>query len=50
MMLAGDAERVMSFGNVELLPESKGEEKQNVSELIVARGFGTVSLAWASWL
>ncbi|MEW5318556.1 MAG: hypothetical protein WDW38_009770 [Sanguina aurantia] len=42
MMLAGDAERVMSFGNVELLPESRGEEKQNVSELIVARGFGTV--------
>ena len=31
----------MSFGNVELLPE-KGDEKQNVAELVVARGFAAV--------
>ncbi|KAG2491495.1 hypothetical protein HYH03_010073 [Edaphochlamys debaryana] len=41
MMLAGDQERTMAFGNVELVPE-KGEEKQNVSEMVVARGFATV--------
>ncbi|GLI65134.1 hypothetical protein VaNZ11_008590 [Volvox africanus] len=41
MMLAGDGERTMAFGNVELVPE-KGEEKQNVSEKVVARGFATV--------
>lgn len=31
----------MAFGNVEIVPE-KGEEKQNVSEMVVARGFATV--------
>ncbi|KXZ48282.1 hypothetical protein GPECTOR_29g59 [Gonium pectorale] len=41
MQIAGEAERLMSFGNVELVPE-KGEEKQNVSEMVVARGFATV--------
>ncbi|KAG2441222.1 hypothetical protein HYH02_010066 [Chlamydomonas schloesseri] len=41
MMLAGDSERVMAFGNVELTPE-KGEEKQNVAEMVVARGYATV--------
>ncbi|KAF5838613.1 hypothetical protein DUNSADRAFT_2521 [Dunaliella salina] len=34
-------ERVLSFGNVEIVPE-KGEEKQNVGELVVARGFASV--------
>ncbi|GFR42157.1 hypothetical protein Agub_g3009 [Astrephomene gubernaculifera] len=41
MMLAGEAERVLAFGNVELVPE-KGEEKQNIAEMVVARGFATV--------
>ena len=34
-------ERVLAFGNVEVVPE-KGEEKQNVGELVVARGFASV--------
>jgi len=34
-------ERVLYFGNVEVVPD-KGEEKQNVGELVVARGFATV--------
>lgn len=38
----GAGDRELSFGNVELVPE-KGEEKQNVGEMIVARGFATVS-------
>ncbi|EFJ43941.1 hypothetical protein VOLCADRAFT_95870 [Volvox carteri f. nagariensis] len=45
MMLAGDGERLMAFGNVELVPEKVmmgGEEKQNVAEMAVARGFATV--------
>lgn len=37
----GEAERVMQFGNIELVAE-KGEDQKNVSELIVARGFATV--------
>ncbi|GLC57824.1 hypothetical protein PLESTB_001270800 [Pleodorina starrii] len=41
MQLAGEGERVMAFGNVEVVPD-KGEEKQNVSEMVVARGFATV--------
>jgi staphylococcal nuclease domain-containing protein 1 len=32
---------VLAFGNVEVVPE-KGEEKQNVGELVVARGFASV--------
>mmetsp|Transcript_6774 Transcript_6774/g.14968 ORF Transcript_6774/g.14968 Transcript_6774/m.14968 type:complete len:971 (+) Transcript_6774:79-2991(+) len=35
------ADRELAFGNVETVPE-KGEEKQNVSEMIVARGFAQV--------
>ena len=31
----------MSFGNVETVAE-KGDEKQNVSEMIVSRGFAAV--------
>lgn len=47
MIAAGDMvaqqgeERVLAFGNVEVVPE-KGEEKQNVGELVVARGFASV--------
>ncbi|KAG1657494.1 hypothetical protein FOA52_008370 [Chlamydomonas sp. UWO 241] len=37
----GAPEREMAFGNVEVVPE-KGEEKQNVGEMVVARGFAAV--------
>lgn len=38
---AGGEERLLAFGNVELVPD-KGEEKQNVAEMVVARGFAQV--------
>ena len=39
----GDAggDRELSFGNIEIVPD-KGEEKQNVAEMVVARGFAQV--------
>ena len=41
---AGDAgDRELAFGNIELIPD-KGEEKQNVGEMVVARGFAQVNV------
>lgn len=39
--MGGGEDRVLSFGNVELVPE-KGEEAQNVAEMVVARGFASL--------
>ncbi|GAX85627.1 hypothetical protein CEUSTIGMA_g13042.t1 [Chlamydomonas eustigma] len=38
---AGSTDRELVFGNIETVPD-KGEEKQNVSEMVVARGFAQV--------
>lgn len=40
-MVAGPSDRELAFGNIEIVPV-KGEERQNVGEMIVARGFASV--------
>ena len=37
----GAGDRELAFGNVDIVPE-KGEEKQNVGEMVVARGYAQV--------